>query len=901
MIFIDKSQKRNTWHISFFRAIKFLLKPLLKPIPVKFPFKYFLITVISTIIIWTLIASAVIYKNSYKPIVGELADQLKFKGLREKHRTEKAIKSFILAPYNWFTSHVFPEELPHIFIDIKFKNYQKIVNKREESVSRGFLIRGSDDYVPATLNYNKKQFRVRLRLKGDLGSHWESDKWSFRVHMKSKDHLFGMRRFSLQNPEDRVYEGAILFFEALRREGILTPRYFFVDLTVNGKYIGIMALEEHFSKELLESQGRKESVILKFDESLWFHHRGREGPFDHFRTNPIKSFRTNKILKSKTLSNDLDVATGLLRGFSKGDLSSSQVFDAELWGKYLAVASAWGGWHSIRWRNIRLYYNPIKAKFEPIPFDEQLNYSKRKSVYPTSKHNVFSGSIFAGDPNIKKTYEETLARIEKDATEGIVEKWAGPIINKNLRILQKEYPLLGGFELFGLAQSASDSLNNSKTHYNYRVILRSYLVKDQLGKYLEISNPLPHPVTISSIYWVEKKTGSKIKFNPTNSLITYPIKLLPTPKLTIPKTIKHYYSQPEYPENYNLLLSAHIDGDTKEWTIEPSGYFAPRKSHPIPDVSIEQSLQDHPFLSFHPEAKSLEIKQGHWAVNGPLIIPKGINLIIQNGTTLRFNSESGIISSGPILIEGTKDLPVIIKGSGKHVWQGIVVLDSKKPSKWSHVQILNTSGINMNGWSLTGGVNFYESDIKMDHVSFIGNQSEDALNITRSKFELKNVTIKNTASDGFDSDFSSGIMENSRFENIGSQSGGDGVDVSGSEVTLTNTYFKNISDKGISVGERSNLKANNIDLKKANIGAASKDGSLLFISDSKFLEIRKAGLMAYIKKPEYSSPEIIAENIIIESMGDKIVSQKGSKVTIDGTETSPVDLNVKKLYGSDIK
>ena len=58
------------------------------------------------------------------------------------------------------------------------------------------------------------------------------------------------------------------FFEALKREGILVPRYFFVDLTVNGSYIGIMAFEEHFSKELLESQGRKESVILKFDDSL---------------------------------------------------------------------------------------------------------------------------------------------------------------------------------------------------------------------------------------------------------------------------------------------------------------------------------------------------------------------------------------------------------------------------------------------------------------------------------------------------------------------------------------------------------------------------------------------------------------------------------------------------------
>ena len=204
-----------------------------------------------------------------------------------------------MAPYNWITSNVFPEELPHIFIDIKFKNYQKLVKKREESISRGFLIRERDDYIPATLKHNEKQFKVKLRLKGDLGLHWENDKWSFRVNMKNKDHLFGMKRFSLQNPEERIYESAILFFEALRREGVLTPRYFFIDLTVNGKHIGVMALEEHFSKELLESQGRKESVILKFDESLWFHHRGREGPFDHFRTNPIKSYQTKKILKSK--------------------------------------------------------------------------------------------------------------------------------------------------------------------------------------------------------------------------------------------------------------------------------------------------------------------------------------------------------------------------------------------------------------------------------------------------------------------------------------------------------------------------------------------------------------------------------------------------------------------------
>ena len=216
------------------------------------------------------------------------------------------------------------------------------------------------------------------------------------------------------------------------------------------------------------------------------------------------------------------------------------------------------------------------------------------------------------------------------------------------------------------------------------------------------------------------------------------------------------------------------------------------------------------------------------------------------------------------------------------------------------MEIFKTSGVSKGGWALSGGINFYESDIIMENVSFIGSQSEDALNIVRSKFDLKNITIKNTTSDGFDSDFSSGTIENGRFENIGSQGGGDGVDVSGSKVTVINSYFENISDKAISVGENSNLKATNIDIKNADIGVASKDGSLLTISDSKFSEIRKAGLMSYIKKPEYGSAEILAKNISIESTGDKFISQSGSKITIDGVETPSVVLNVKNLYSSDV-
>ena len=377
MIISNKPSKTTPWFSNFFRRLLFLFKSSYKPIPIKFSFKHFIFTVISTILIWTLIASAIIYRNAYKEGLGELANELNFKGRREKHRLEQAIKAFILAPFNWIAANLFPEQLPHIYIDLKYKHYLKLLKKRQQAIMEGHLITSSDDYVPALIKYEKKSYPVKLRLKGDLDSHWAGEKWSFRIKMKNKDSLFGMKRFSIQNPEERLYEGAIIFFEALRREGVLTPRYFFTDLTVNGKNIGIMAVEEHFSKELLESQGRKESVILKYDESLWFKPRGRGGPFDFFRTNIIETFRQNKIYASKRLSKDLKIATGLLRGFSNGTLSSAQVFDPELWGKYYAVASVWGAWHSIQWRNIRFYYNPITAKLEPIAFDEQLNYFKR--------------------------------------------------------------------------------------------------------------------------------------------------------------------------------------------------------------------------------------------------------------------------------------------------------------------------------------------------------------------------------------------------------------------------------------------------------------------------------------------------------------------------------------------
>ncbi len=88
-------------------------------------------------------------------------------------------------------------------------------------------------------------------------------------------------------------------------------------------------------------------------------------------------------------------------------------------------------------------------------------------------------------------------------------------------------------------------------------------------------------------------------------------------------------------------------------------------------------------------------------IKDSLVVPKGMTLVIQKGTTLKFDSKSALIARGPILIEGIQDFPVVLEGlggpDGEPSWQGIVVLKSQKPSIWSHVKIINTSGFSKGG------------------------------------------------------------------------------------------------------------------------------------------------------------------------------------------------------------
>ena len=79
--------------------------------------------------------------------------------------------------------------------------------------------------------------------------------------------------------------------------------------------------------------------------------------------------------------------------------------------------------------------------------------------------------------------------------------------------------------------------------------------------------------------------------------------------------------------------------------------------------------------------------------------------------------------------------------------------NSKRKSKIINTTFKSTKNFEYNGVYLTGGINFYKSDVKISNSKFINSKAEDAINIIKSDFNLNKLYFENAFSDGIDLDF----------------------------------------------------------------------------------------------------------------------------------------------------
>ena len=280
-------------------------------------------------------------------------------------------------------------ELPTLTIDVGFIESENLLDQRNTALAEGVFLASEEDFQPATIEIREtdgrtRQIPMRLRLRQGLADNvGEGEKWPMDVRTRDGELLFGMRRFTLQDPAENSWLNQWAFARAMEKAGVMTAHNYFANVVYNGQPLGIYAIQEGFGEELMINQDRLPGVIVEFDadrllEAIRYYEGIEEDvlddPFMNFTmadyySFEVDAFRDASLLRDPELAAQRSQAIGLLRSLQEGVVEADDVFDVEKYGAFLALVDLWGATEALSLVNLRFYYNPDSGKLEPIAYN----------------------------------------------------------------------------------------------------------------------------------------------------------------------------------------------------------------------------------------------------------------------------------------------------------------------------------------------------------------------------------------------------------------------------------------------------------------------------------------------------------------------------------------------------
>ena len=261
------------------------------------------------------------------------------------------------------------QSLKYIFIKNKFENIKIKIDQKNlynlelqrknkiDGLSNNF-----ENFSTAKLENNKKSFDIKLRVKGDRVLHWyDKEQTSYKIDLRGEDRIWGLEEFSIQKPITRNYIYESIFHKLLKFNGLISLKYFFINLSLNDTHQGIYAVEEGFSKELIERNKKRNGPIFGLNENV-----GTDYPDIEYDLYSEKFWTDNYPELTK-------IALAKLNDLKQGKLDINEIFDIEKWATFFAVIDLSHTLHGSLSKSVKLYYNPVTAKFEPIGFDGHYN------------------------------------------------------------------------------------------------------------------------------------------------------------------------------------------------------------------------------------------------------------------------------------------------------------------------------------------------------------------------------------------------------------------------------------------------------------------------------------------------------------------------------------------------
>ena len=771
-------------------------------------------------------------------------------------------------------------------LNISFNNYEKLMKKRQTALKNHILI-NNQEYVSGSIEHNKEKVDIDIRLKGDLIDHFSNEeKLSFRIVVKDGKTILGMDKFSIQHPATRNWLGEWIFHKVVKDQGIVSLKYDFVRIILNGKDLGIYAIEEHFTNLMLENNNRRPGPIIKFSERFYWDQVSKYGVWSNhlssgyggLYSSEIQAFNSKQIDSDSVLSLQFQKASRLLSDFRQGIKNTKQVFDIERLSSLFALNDLFQAHHGARWNNIRFYFNPINNVFEPISFDAQIGFMNTYLACNPDYGLITSYETYFRDEQFYKMYLSKLVKYGNILFfQSIIDKYKKDI-DKTIKLLNSEWP---EYEF---------DYNSIYKNINF---IRSIIKPGKFtnSKLLILNSELNLQVANLQILPI---TNLHLKF-PNNSKIAAESNFILDGKKQneILKYVKIEMEKSDfrYDDRYeDIKLGFQIIGidsiiyeDLTSINFEEDSIFS--------DLVYENfNFNNLDFISEIPETNEIIFKNGSHVIKTDIYIPENKLVIISKGTKLDFINNCYVYSRSPIQINGDIDLPIVLFSSDSS-GGGILLDRAKGVSYFENVYINNFGRKNKNERSLTGVITANESTIELNNCYFSINRSEDALNIIRSNFKLESCTFLNNLNDAIDLDFSNGNIINSYF----SKSGNDAIDCSGSEIYLKNIVIDYALDKAISAGEMTNINGVDVSISNSNIGLVSKDQSDVKLSQVMISQTDVA-IAIFQKKNEFGPSKMKILNGFINESKQEFLLEKKSSLIFNDEKKRPNSKNLKKLF-----
>jgi len=798
---------------------------------------------------------------------------------------------------------------------------------------------GRSKYYPAELEIDGRRHRVKARYVGDNHWHWLYPQKSYKIKTRANDPIRDRRSFNLKNTPTLVLEDTIANQIAVEI-GVMAPEVFPVRLFVNGTYSGVHYWQDVVDESLLRRFRRMPGSVYSGDGAPLGEEDGADGVGQIFFDS--KWWEKDAARNAEQLEDRSDIEA-LIAIVNNPDPVAFRRFaddhiDMEVFAKFTALDRMLGGQHHDYTHNHKIYFDPYKGRFEPVEWDfawwrvwrrlDDFDHVLYPLLTRVRQHPEYELAIQRELFELLQRWTPDLLADRVDASIAdmipslVADGYRDVRDHRGSSMLRLPQVHCAHFSMEDFHQRAT----NNKVGYGYRhAFLLEKLADSRLcallteragatSLVLECSGRIGQRLReISAATEAESvelildrnRNGVADEADPViaraqteNGLAVLAVDQLLLPglkKVARPagsRVVRGLFALGAMPLRYSFVLNSSggqigdvsVTADNAVTGQPVTVGFVDALSEPAQGVSL------HPWdLPKRMEQRELVLGPGEVEIAERTMFGPETSVVVMPGTTLRLGPGVSMEFRGKVTAIGTEEKPIrILPAENGKPW-GTFALHGigTKGSRFTHCEWRDGSMDKLRMVLRTGMVSIIDSaDIRMDSC-YIGRNhgGDDALHFGYiNGGEVRECEFEGARSDAFDMDISEDVhVVDCEFHH----SGNDALDLMTSQVKVTNCYFHDTGDKGISVGEATTLHLHRSRFERCVIGIEIKDASVANVDGATRLIDCPTGVNLYRKNTRYTNGgRLMAGDLWVAGSVKPLLADKRSVVEVGKLHTS---------------